>query len=143
MLKSTLIVATVFLILPSVSFAAYGAKNLDLKLFCVPLNTETESDRKQIGPFPISLVFKGKRAYENKIELNNKNTLTSKSGKSYSYTVYVDKIALKQKGGNQRLSLDKNTLTLKGTENFNEMKCESKSDSELKEEFNKILSQSN
>ncbi len=131
------------LFFPLVSFAAYGAKNLDLKLFCIPLNTENKADMMQAGPFPINLIFKGKRAYETKIELNEKNVLISKQGKSYSYTVYVDKIALKQKGGNQRLSLDKDTLMLKGTENFYEMKCESKSDIELKEEFNKILSQSN
>ena len=93
--------------------------------------------------FPINLVFKGKRAYETKIELNEKNILISKQGKSYSYTVYVDKIALKQKGGNQRLSLDKTTLMLKDANNSTEMQCESKSESELKEEFNKILSQTN
>ena len=143
MLKNMPIAATIFLIFPSVSFAAYGAKNLNLKLFCVPLNTQNQSDKMQAGPFPINLVFKGKRAYETKIELNEKNILISKQGKSYSYTVYVDKIALKQKGGNQRLSLDKTTLILKDANNSIEMQCESKSESELEEEFNKILSQTN
>ena len=74
------------------------------------------------------------------IVLDEKNVLISKPGRSYGYTVYVDRIALKQKGGSHRLSLDKDTLTLKGKDDSFEMKCKSKSESELKEEFNKVLS---
>ena len=141
MFKITRVFVLFFLIFPSISFAAYGAKNLDLKLFCNSLVTGGKSDLKQTSSLPISLVFKGKKAYETKIVLDEKkNMLISKPGRSYSYTVYVDRIALKQKGGNHRLSLDKDTLTLKGREDSFEMKCESKSESELKEEFNKVLS---
>ena len=140
MFKITRVVAAFFLIFPSISFAAYGAKNLDLKLFCNSQGTESKSDMKQTGLFPISLVFKGKKAYETKIVLDEKNVLISKSGRSYGYTVYVDKIALKQKGGSHRLTLDKETLMLKGSEDSLEMKCEKKTESELKEEFNKVLS---
>ena len=142
MYRISQIVITFFFIFPAISFAAYGAKNLDLKLFCIPQSKENNSDINQTSPFPISLVFKGKKAYETRIELNEKNVLISKQGKSYSYTVYVDKIALKQKGGNQRLLLDKTTLMLEDTGNFNVMKCELKSDSKLKQEFKNILSQS-
>lgn len=140
MFKIIKVVAAFFLIFPSISFAAYGAKNLDLKLFCISLGAESKSDMEQTGLFPISLVFKGKKAYETKVVLDEKNVLISKPGRSYGYTVYVDRIALKQKGGSHRLSLDKDTLTLKGNDDSFEMKCKSKSESELKEEFNKVLS---
>ena len=138
MFKIIKVVAAFFLIFPSISFAAYGAKNLDLKLFCISLGAESKSDMEQTGLFPISLVFKGKRAHETKVVLDEKCP-DSETRRSYGYTVYVDKIALKQKGSH-RLSLDKDTLILKGNDDSFEMKCKSKSESELKEEFNKVLS---
>ena len=97
MFKIIKVVAAFFLIFPSISFAAYGAKNLDLKLFCISLGAESKSDMEQTGLFPISLVFKGKKAYETKVVLDEKNVLISKPGRSYGYTVYVDRIALKQR----------------------------------------------
>ena len=54
MFKSIPIAATIFLIFPSVSFAAYGAKN-EFEIICVPLNTQNQSDKMQAGPFPINL----------------------------------------------------------------------------------------
>ena len=140
------LITLAFSLAPSITNGAYGAKDLDLKLLCFESIADEQakdeiSKQNQLSPpkYPVALSFKGKKAYLSTIVVNENEILKQRDQK-FSYTVYVDKIALKQKGGNQRLSLDKNTYELTGEEGFIDKVCESKTEIEIKNAIDKILS---
>ena len=139
------LVILAFSMAPSITYGAYGAKDLDLKLLCFESIADEQakdeiSKQNQPSPpkYPVALSFKGKKAYLSTIVVNENEILKQRDQK-FSYTVYVDKIALKQKGGNQRLSLDKNTYELTGEQGFIDKVCESKTEIEIKKAIDKIL----
>ena len=144
--KVFLIITLAFLMVPSINFGAYGAKDLNLKFLCFASIADEQAKDKismqnQASPpkYPVALSFKGKKAYLSTI-VTNENEILKQRDQKFSYTVYVDKIALKQKGGNQRLSLDKNTYELTGEQGFIDRVCESKTEIEIKNLIDKILS---